>query len=95
MGMCSGVTHLLLEGDVGEGMVVEVVAFGGEQINEHADSAVIRQPLLQLGGFLEQLDGMHGGREKRGQASRVQALFLWPEALGGCIWLAKELPIPT
>jgi len=39
--MCCGVTHLLLEGNVGEGMVVEVVAFGGEQIDEHADSAVI------------------------------------------------------
>lgn len=93
--MCSGVTHLLLEGDVGEGMVVEVVAFGGQQINERADSAVVRQSVLQLRGFLEQLGGMHGGTEKRGQASRVQALFLWPEALGGCLWLAKVLPIPT
>lgn len=95
MGMCFDVTHLLLEGNFGEGMVVEVVAFGGEQINEHADSAVIRQSLLQLRGFLEQLGGMHGGTEKRGQAKRVWALFLWPEALCGCIWLAKVLPIPT
>lgn len=95
MGVCSGVTHLLLEGDVGEGMVVEVVAFGGEQINERADSAVIQQPLLQLGGFLEQLGGRHGGTEKRGQASRVQAFFLWPEALGDRMWLAKVLLIPT
>lgn len=93
--MCSAVTHLFLEGNIGEGVVVEVIAFGGKQINKHADSTVIRQPLLQLGGFLEQLYGMHGGREKRGQGSRVQAFFLLPEALGGCIWLAKALPIPT
>ena len=95
MGVRSSVTHLLLEGNVGEGMVVEIVAFGHEQINKCADSAVTRQPLLQLGGFLEQLDGIYGGREKRGQASRVQAWFLWPEALGSCIYLAKVLPIPT
>lgn len=61
--MCSGITHLLPEGDVGEGMVIEVVAFGGEQINKCCDGAVIWQPILQLGGFLEQLDGTHGGRK--------------------------------
>lgn len=93
--MCSGITHLLLEGDVGEGMVVEVVAFGGEQINKHGDGTVIWQPLLQLRGFLEQLDGMCGGRKKKGQARRVQALFLLPEVLGDCTCLVEELHITT
>lgn len=41
MDMCSDVTHLLLEGNIWEGMVVEVVPSGGEQINEHAGSTVI------------------------------------------------------
>lgn len=67
MSMCCGVTHLLLEGDVGEGMVVEVVAFGGEQINKHADGAVIWQSLLQLRGFLEQLGEKQGGTKGSGQ----------------------------
>lgn len=71
MGMYFGATHLLLEGDVGEGVVVEAVAFGGEQIHKCADSTVIWQPLLQLWGFLEQLDGMHRGKEKRSQARLV------------------------
>lgn len=72
-GCIFGATHLLLEGNVGEGMVVEAVAFGGEQIYKCADSAVIWQPLLQLGGILEQLSGMQRGKEKTGQASNGQA----------------------
>lgn len=92
--MYFGATHLLLEGNVGEGVVVEAVAFGGEQIHKYADSAVIWQPLLQLGGFLEQLSGMHRGKEKRGQDSNDQA-----RVCGLKLRVVKSvrprLPIPT
>lgn len=94
MGMYFGATHLLLEGNVGEGVVVEVVAFGGEQIHKCADSAVIWQPFLQLWGFQEQLGGMHRGKEKRGQASNGQACVCGLK-LRVVASVRPRLPLPT
>lgn len=94
MGMDFGATHLLLEGNVGEGVVVEAVAFGGEQIHKCADSTVIWQPLLQLWGFQEQLGGMHRGKEKRGQASNSQACVCGLK-LRVVTSVRPRLPLPT
>lgn len=94
MGMDFGATHLLLEGNLGEGVVVEAVAFGGEQIHKCADSTVIWQPLLQLWGFQEQLGGMHRGKEKRGQASNSQACVCGLK-LRVVTSMRPRLPLPT
>lgn len=62
--MWPGVTHLFLEGNTGEGTVVEVVALCDEQIDKCAGSTVIGQPLLQPGSFLVQLNGTKEGQRK-------------------------------
>lgn len=86
-GRGSGGTHLLLEGDAGEGAAVEVVALGGEQVNERADGAVVRQPLLQRRGSPEQLGGRCRWRDRTGVktgGSRLCfcGLELWLVAVG-------------